>query len=159
MSALELPYSCRICDGSGPRESTKNSYRGISLRQWLPFWFIASGKQNESTAIQFVEGIRRFIRHAPAEDLVLRDSPLGQSLVRRLGSSNRDMRIAAMDALLEFSRDEASDGAEDIAEIKCNNRAETMRIVLRLSNEIKEPSIIEETMELVAGGIGCACGL
>ncbi|KAJ2607162.1 hypothetical protein EV177_005673 [Coemansia sp. RSA 1804] len=110
-------------------------------------------------SIQFVEGIRRFIRHAPAEDLVLRDSPLGQSLVRRLGSSNRDMRIAAMDALLEFSRDEASDGAEDIAEIKCNNRAETMRIVLRLSNEIKEPSIIEETMELVAGGIGCACGL
>ncbi|KAJ2688469.1 hypothetical protein GGH99_003027 [Coemansia sp. RSA 1285] len=137
----------------------ENGYRGISLRHWLPFWFIASGKQNESTAIQFVEGIRRFIRHAPAEDLVLRDSPLGQSLVRRLGSSNRDMRIAAMDALLAFSRDEASDGAEDIAEIKCSNRAETMRIVLRLSNEIKESSIIEETMELVAGSIGCACGL
>ncbi|KAJ2516483.1 hypothetical protein GGI11_003439 [Coemansia sp. RSA 2049] len=159
MPAIELPYSCRICDGSGSSESMENGYRGISLRHWLPFWFIASGKQNESTAIQFVEGIRRFIRHAPAEDLVLRDSPLGQSLVRRLGSSNRDMRIAAMDALLAFSRDEASDGAEDIAEIKCSNRAETMRIVLRLSNEIKESSIIEETMELVAGSIGCACGL
>ncbi|KAJ2552151.1 hypothetical protein EV175_003424, partial [Coemansia sp. RSA 1933] len=118
-----------------------------------------SGKQHEETAIQFVQGMRRFIRHAPAEDLVLRDSPLGQSIVRRLGSSSRDMRIAAKDTLLTYSRDEPGDELSGLSEIKRDNREETIYIVIRMAGEIKEPSMLEETLELVAGGIGCACGL
>ncbi|KAJ2573297.1 hypothetical protein IW140_000342, partial [Coemansia sp. RSA 1813] len=131
----------------------------VAAWDWLPFWFIASGKQHKETAIQFVQGIRRFIRHAPAEDLVLRESPLGQSIVRRLASSSRDMRITAKDTLLAYSEDEPGDELTNISEIKLDNRAETIRIVLRIANEIKEPSMLEETLELVAGGIGCACSL
>ncbi|KAJ1905664.1 hypothetical protein LPJ81_001801 [Coemansia sp. IMI 209127] len=119
----------------------------------------SSGKQHEETAVRFVQGMRRFIRHAPAEDLVLRESPLGQSIVRRLASSSRDMRITAKDTLLAYSEDEAGDELDNISVTKRNNRAETMRIVLRMASEIKDPSMLEETLELVAGGIGCACGL
>ncbi|KAJ2907877.1 hypothetical protein GGI21_003448, partial [Coemansia aciculifera] len=153
-SALSL--HCAVCDHC-PNEQAGDS-TPIPISGWLSYWFIASSKQNEATSISFLRGVCRFVRHAPPEDIGLKSSPLGQGTVRRLTSSSREVRLAATDAILAYSQ-ACSPDSEATAEIKRTNRAETMRTVARLAQDIQEPGIIEETLQLVAGGIGCACEL
>ncbi|KAJ2487857.1 hypothetical protein EV174_000288 [Coemansia sp. RSA 2320] len=130
----------------------------MRLHGWLPYWFIASSRQDEVTSVQFLRGVCRFVRHAPPEDATLKSSPLGLGTVRRLASSNREVRLAAADAVLAYSRPSRSDSG-NVGELRRINRAETMRALVKLAQDIKEPSIVEETLQLVAGGVGCACEL
>ncbi|KAJ2734564.1 hypothetical protein IW152_002221 [Coemansia sp. BCRC 34962] len=151
------PIYCAMCDYSAD-ELTGDSFKTVSLSGWLSYWFIASSRLNEDTSIQFLRGVCRFVRHAPPEDVGLKASPLGQGTIRRLISSSREVRLAATDAVLTFSQVSPLD-SEKTAEIKRTNRAETMRTLAKLAQDIQEPSIVEETLQLVAGGVGCACEL
>ncbi|KAI9501954.1 hypothetical protein BX070DRAFT_227651 [Coemansia spiralis] len=175
-SVLYLPYTCKLCDlhaapysNRAPDDilTTKTelptydtdiqaNIKSVSLREWLPYWFIASGKQQEETAVKFIRSMRQFVRHAPDEDLSLKESPLGQCVIRRLESSSRNMRITAIDTLLVYSQDFLND-SEVVALTKRSNRAETMHIVSSLTNESQTPSIKEESIQLLAGGVGRAC--
>ncbi|KAJ1959955.1 hypothetical protein GGI12_004067, partial [Dipsacomyces acuminosporus] len=170
ISRLTQLYSCSICDhseaaadagsqsgpsqASTPPEATK--LRAVSLSDWLPYWFIASSKHHESISIQFIQNVCRFVRHAPAEDINFMPSALGQATIRRLSSSNREIRLAAKDAILAFSKQLPQDSAA-LSEAKRINRIETMRFLSAYALDLREPSVIEETLELLAGGIGCAC--
>ncbi|KAJ2743549.1 hypothetical protein GGI20_003654 [Coemansia sp. BCRC 34301] len=160
-------FRCSVCDCrrdeqvgniSKPLHSFSSESKAVSLSGWLSYWFIASSRQDEATSISFLRGVCRFVRHAPPEDVGLKSSPLGQGTVRRLASSSREVRLAATDAILAYSQGFPSD-SEKTAEIKCANRAETMRTIARLAQDVQEPGIVEETLQLVAGGIGCACEL
>ncbi|KAJ2039746.1 hypothetical protein H4S03_001488 [Coemansia sp. S3946] len=165
-SSAGKPIYCVVCDsadeqaGDGRKspEAFSSAPKTVSLSDWLSYWFIASSRQNEPTSIQFLRGVCRFVRHAPPDDVGLKASPLGQGTVRRLTSSSREVRLAATDAVLAYSQASPLD-SEKMAEIKRGNRAETMRTLTRLAQDIQEPSIIEETLQLVAGGVGCACDL
>ncbi|KAJ2060643.1 hypothetical protein GGI17_003611 [Coemansia sp. S146] len=165
-SSAGKPIYCAVCDSTdeqtGDSRKSPDAFspapKAVSLSGWLSYWFIASSRQNESTSIQFLRGVCRFVRHAPPEDVGLKASPLGQGTVRRLTSSSREVRLAATDAVLAYSQASPLD-SEKIVEIKRINRAETMRTLARLAQDIQEPSIIEETLQLVAGGVGCACDL
>ncbi|KAJ1669067.1 hypothetical protein GGF38_002537, partial [Coemansia sp. RSA 25] len=161
------PFHCSVCDhcpGERTGDSSKSSqafspsFKTVSLSGWLSYWFIASSRQNEATSISFLRGVCRFVRHAPPEEIGLKSSPLGQGTIRRLASSSREVRLAATDAILAYSQACLSD-SEKTADIKRVNRAEMMRTLARLAQDIQEPGIIEETLQLVAGGIGCVCEL
>ncbi|KAJ2027319.1 hypothetical protein IWW57_002661, partial [Coemansia sp. S610] len=131
------PIYCAVCDYSAG-EQAGNSFKSVSLSGWLSYWFIASSRLNEETSIRFLGGACRFVRHAPPEDVGLKASPLGQGTIRRLTSSSREVRLAATDALLAFSQVSSLD-SEKTAEIKRANRAETMRTLTRLAQDIQEP--------------------
>ncbi|KAJ2724502.1 hypothetical protein GGI07_001933 [Coemansia sp. Benny D115] len=150
-------YSCSSCDlPEQSRQQTKNKRESVSLSSWVPYWFIASRNLRGSTSVQFVRGVSRFVRHADIEDLGLKDSPLGRGIVRRLSSSDREIRLAAVDAILAYSCEQADD-SEQILAVKRANRLETICTLKDIARGIEGSSIVEETLELVAGGIGCAC--
>ncbi|KAJ2120198.1 hypothetical protein IW147_005269 [Coemansia sp. RSA 720] len=156
--ALCSVYSCAMCDSHcskqpNPGQNMGESSRMVSLSDWLPYWFIASSRQHETTSVRFVRSAVRFIGHAPPEDMALKSSPLGQGIIRRLSSSNRDIRLAARDAVLSYSQRRLWD-SNAVAQIKQANRAETMQILCKLMQELHGPSIVEEVFLLVAGGIG-----
>ncbi|KAJ2169701.1 hypothetical protein GGH15_000284 [Coemansia sp. RSA 562] len=156
--ALRSVYSCTMCDSHcskqpDPSLNTRQSSRMVTLSDWLPYWFIASSRQQETTSVRFVRSAVRFIGHAPPEDMALKSSPLGQGIIRRLSSSNREIRLAARDAVLSYSQNLSWD-SDAVAHIKQANRTETMQILHKLMQELNGPSIVEEVFLLVAGGIG-----
>ncbi|KAJ2712714.1 hypothetical protein H4R19_002612, partial [Coemansia spiralis] len=157
VSAICGLYACAVCDGDeeSAGESSGGGRGKVTLSDWLPYWFIASSRQHEATSVRFVRRAARFVAHAPAEEIRLRDSPLGQGIVRRLSSSSREIRLAAKDAILAYSLARASD-SDGVTEAKLANRAETMRIV---ADGASGASIVDETLLLVAGGVGCAAQL
>ncbi|KAJ2077183.1 hypothetical protein H4R24_005284 [Coemansia sp. RSA 988] len=163
-------YSCCVCDARGStnlnlditsatgREAAIKPLKTVTLSSWLPYWFIASSRQHESTATQFVRNAMRFVVHAPVQDIGLKVSPLGQGIIRRLSSSSREMRLAARDAILSYSQGRATD-PEDVKSAKHANRTETMRLLERFSRDKIAPDIVDETYLLVAGGVGRAAAL
>ncbi|KAJ2500918.1 hypothetical protein GGH96_002332 [Coemansia sp. RSA 1972] len=156
--ALRSVYSCAMCDSQFSKQldhgqNTRESSRMVTLSDWLPYWFIASSRQHETTSVRFVRSAVRFIGHAPPEDMALKSSPLGQGIIRRLSSSNREIRLAARDAVLSYSQNLSWD-SNAVAHIKQANRAETMQVLRKLVQELNGPSIVEEVLLLVAGGIG-----
>ncbi|KAJ1900629.1 hypothetical protein LPJ66_001349 [Kickxella alabastrina] len=161
-SGMASIYGCFACDpqyGSDISQAAdKRLHRAVSLSSWVPYWFIASGNLRKDTSVQFVRGVSRFVRHAAAEDIGLHASPLGRGIIRRLSSNDREMRLAAVDAILAYSCAHPGD-SEQISQIKRANRMETMGTLHGLVRELHSPSIVEETLELAAGGLGCACQL
>ncbi|KAJ2851932.1 hypothetical protein IWW36_000705 [Coemansia brasiliensis] len=158
MHAIYTIYSCSKCDGILNDASSSNSkeicqLKEVSMSDWLAFWFIASNRQHEATSARFVRNATRFVSHASPQDMTLHSSPLGQGIIRRLSSSSREIRLAAQSAILSYSRPLQQD-TPLIAQTKQVNRAETMKIMRRLVQELRKPSIIEEALVLVAGGIG-----
>ncbi|KAJ2395689.1 hypothetical protein GGI05_001468, partial [Coemansia sp. RSA 2603] len=153
-------YTCSACDMNSElqKSALQDSRKASSLSNWVPYWFLTSSNQRESTSLQYVRGVTRFIRHAQIEDIGLRSSSLGQGLIRRLSSSSREMRLAAVDAVVAYSRDHAED-SKQIARIKRTNRLDTMQGLQDMVAKLDGPRIVEETFELVAGGVGCACGM
>ncbi|KAJ1736119.1 hypothetical protein LPJ61_000169 [Coemansia biformis] len=162
-------YTCSKCDAragkttsvdADTRDDTPDSTRGtsVTLSDWLPYWFIASSRQHEATSARFVCRSARFVSHAPLEEIGLKASPLGQGIIRRLSSSSREIRLAAKDAILAYSQARRSDSG-DMAAAKLANRAETLRIVLAMVSSAHSASAVDETLLLVAGGVGCASRL
>ncbi|KAJ2697835.1 hypothetical protein FB645_005817 [Coemansia sp. IMI 203386] len=153
-------YSCLFCDSRNDTCSAakKKDISKVSLSGWLPYWFIALNNVPESASVQFVRNVTRFVRHAEVQDISLRTSPLGRGIIRRLSSSNRELRLAAVDTVLSYSTAYPED-TEYIAKIKRVNRIETIYTLQQMVQELSEPRLVEETLELVAGGLGCACGL
>ncbi|KAJ2888432.1 hypothetical protein FB639_000648 [Coemansia asiatica] len=154
-------YSCTVCDSprnacSAQKQNQKQSK--VSLSGWLPYWFIALNNVPESASVRFVRNVTRFVRHAEVQDISLRSSPLGRGIIRRLSSSNRELRLAAVDSVLAYSTVYPED-TEYIAKIKRVNRIETIFTLQQMVQELEAPRLVEETLELVAGGLGCACGL
>ncbi|KAJ2787520.1 hypothetical protein GGI15_000651 [Coemansia interrupta] len=153
-------YTCSACDRktASQESGTMSPGRSSSLSSWVPYWFLTSSNQRESTSLQYVRGVTRFIRHAPVEDISLRSSSLGQGLIRRLSSSSREMRLAAVEAVVAYSIDHAED-PKQVARIKRTNRLDTIQCLQDMVAKLDGPRMVEETFELVAGGVGCACGL
>ncbi|KAJ1866049.1 hypothetical protein LPJ78_002145 [Coemansia sp. RSA 989] len=158
MHAIYTIYSCCKCDDtlSNSRLSNANeacSLKEVSMSDWLAFWFIASNRQHEAISAQFVRNATRFVSHASPQDMTLHSSPLGQGIIRRLSSSSREIRLSAQSAILSYSQSLQQD-TPLIAQTKQANRAETIHIMRKLVQELCKPSIIEEALVLVAGGIG-----
>ncbi|KAJ2828263.1 hypothetical protein IWW50_001482 [Coemansia erecta] len=169
MLAQYSVYSCEMCDSHrcsgqpGPslqvaQGTISESSCTVTLSDWLSYWFIASNRQQEITSVRFVRSAVRFIGHAPSEDMALKSSPLGQAIIRRLSSSNGEIRLAARDAVLSYSQGRPWD-SDTVAQTKQANRVETVQIMRKLVRELRGPSIIEEAFLLVAGGIGRAAKL
>lgn len=153
-------YRCTVCDSHSlePSETWQADTTTLSLSDWLPYWFITSSKQHETTSMLFLNSVCQFVRHAPPEDMFLDSSPLGQATKRRLSSSNRELRLAAKSAMLAYSQDHPFDN-EEVRLAKQQNRTETMFIILEMEKETQEPSILCETLQIMAGGVGCECQL
>ncbi|KAJ2774200.1 hypothetical protein IWQ56_000677, partial [Coemansia nantahalensis] len=162
VSAICDLYTCSVCDGHEAAggegaDGHSNGDREVTLSDWLPYWFLASSRQCEAASVRFVRGAARFVAHAPLEEISLKDSPLGQGIIRRLSSSSREIRMAAKDAILAYAQARPADSS-DAAAAKLANRTETMRIVATAAaaSGARGASIIDETLLLVVGGVGCA---
>ncbi|KAJ1801653.1 hypothetical protein LPJ56_006383, partial [Coemansia sp. RSA 2599] len=118
-------YSCAVCDSQDASSVREQKQSKVSLSGWLPYWFIALNNVSESASVQFVRNVTRFVRHAEVQDISLRTSPLGRGIIRRLSSSNRELRLAAVDTVLAYSTDYPED-TEYVARIKRVNRMETI---------------------------------
>ncbi|KAJ1936012.1 hypothetical protein FBU59_005194, partial [Linderina macrospora] len=172
-------YRCRDCDhasldqqqrqqvtaadaeatdaGGGMEVCMGDETGSVSLSDWVPYWFIARNRDVDATPAKFLRSISRFVQHAPVGDIDLRTSSIGIGTIRHLGSSSREIRLAAKDAILAYSRGHAPSETAQVAAVRRSNRSETMQELVKLSRSFQEPSIIEETLQLVAGGVGCAC--
>ncbi|KAJ1955436.1 hypothetical protein EC988_001886, partial [Linderina pennispora] len=133
------------------------SRKTVSLSDWVPYWFIALNRDLDSTRVKFLQSICRFVRHAPVGDIDLRTSSIGVGTIRHLQSSSREIRLAAKDAILSYSRRNLHGETDQHVAVHRSNRRETMAEMLKLSQSFQDPNIVEEVLQLVAGGVGCAC--
>ncbi|KAJ2161731.1 hypothetical protein GGF46_001235 [Coemansia sp. RSA 552] len=153
--AIHSIYACAECDGYMASAATSAPVgRSVTMSDWVPYWFIAGNPQYEDASVYFMRNAARFVVHAQVEDVGLKQSPLGQATIRRLTSSNREIRLAAKDAVLSYTKSRSSDSEQRTQIIK-SNRMEAARTLLKLEQEVPKPRIFRETFLLVAGGIGC----